>query len=337
MTRFHSYLMNKILWFALAFCIALTLNFLLPRLIPGNPVDVIVSEMTTGGALSSEAAKGVYTAYIAEFGLDKPMHEQFLRYMGNLARGDLGISFARSPARVQTLIAQALPWTIALQLPAILTGWTLGNLLGVLTAYRKGVLDRGVFPIFMFISSMPYYCLAIILLYLFAVHFTIFPVAGGYSFAMTPAPTWEFFRSAAEHYVLPFSSLVLIFIGGQSVGMRAMSIYELDADYVRYSRSLGVADNRIIAYIFRNAMLPQITGLALAIGSMVSGALITEIVFSYPGIGSLLFGSIRQNDYPVIQGITLLIMIGVLIANFLVDIAYGFIDPRIRARTIGER
>jgi peptide/nickel transport system permease protein len=119
--------------------------------------------------------------------------------------------------------------------------------------------------------------------------------------------------------------------------MRAMSIYELDADYVRYSRSLGVGDNRIIAYIFRNAMLPQITGLALAIGSMVSGALIAEIVFSYPGVGTLLFSAIRQNDYPVIQGVTLLIMIGVLTANFLVDVAYGFIDPRIRAKQVGER
>ncbi|MBI5303918.1 MAG: ABC transporter permease [Chloroflexi bacterium] len=337
MTRFQSYLLNKILWFMLAFCIALTLNFLLPRLIPGNPVDVIVGEMATGGTLSSETAQKVYAAYISEFGLDQPMWMQFLLYVRNLTRGDLGISFARSPSRVQDLIAQALPWTIALQLPAILVGWTLGNVLGVLVAYKGGWLDRGVFPTFMFISSMPYYCLSIILLYLFAVYWNIFPAAGGYSFALTPTWSWEFVRSVSEHYILPFGSLVLIFIGGQAIGMRAMSIYELDADYVRYSRSLGVADNRIIAYIFRNAMLPQVTGLALAIGSMVSGALITEVVFSYPGIGSLLFGSIRQNDYPVIQGITLLLMVAVLAANFLVDLAYGFIDPRIRARTSGER
>ena len=140
-----------------------------------------------------------------------------------------------------------------------------------------------------------------------------------------------------EHYWLPFFSLVIVFIGGQALGMRAMSIYELDADYVRFSHSLGVGDNRIITYIFRNAMLPQVTGLALSIGSLVSGALITEIVFGYPGIGTLLFTSIRQSDYPVIQGVTLLIMITVLIANFIVDVAYGFIDPRIRAHAAGER
>jgi len=139
-----------------------------------------------------------------------------------------------------------------------------------------------------------------------------------------------------NHYWLPFLSLVVIFIGGQAVGMRAMSIYELDADYVRYSRGMGVSDNRITSYIFRNAMLPQVTGLALAIGGLVSGALITEIVFGYPGIGTLLFSSIRTSDYPVIQGITLLVMVGVLTANFIVDITYGFIDPRIRATQTGE-
>jgi peptide/nickel transport system permease protein len=184
---------------------------------------------------------------------------------------------------------------------------------------------------------MPYYCLSIILLYLFAVYWPIFPAGGGYGYTVTPGPTWTFISSAIHHYWLPFLSLVMVFVGGQAIGMRAMSIYELDADYVRYSRSLGVEDNRIIRYIFRNAMLPQVTGLALSIGGLVSGALITEIVFGYPGIGQLLFTSIRQTDYPVIQGVTLLIMLTVLSANFLVDIAYGFIDPRIRASQSGDR
>jgi peptide/nickel transport system permease protein len=249
----------------------------------------------------------------------------------------MGISFARSPARVQNLIAQSLPWSVALQLPAILIGWFLGNSLGVLAAYKKGVLDRTMFPSFLFVSSMPYYCLAIILLYLLAVYWPLFPAGRGYAPTVTPGPTWTFINSAIQHYWLPFLSLVLVFVGGQAIGMRAMSIYELDADYVRFSRSLGVEDNRIIRYIFRNAMLPQVTGLALAIGSLVSGALITEIVFGYPGIGLLLFTSIRQSDYPVIQGVTLLIMMTVLAANFLVDIAYGFIDPRIRAKASGDR
>ena len=337
MTRFRLYILNKLLWFFVAFVVAMVFNFLLPRLIPGNPVDVIVSQMASGGSISGEALQKIHAAYIAQFGLDKPLLVQFFIYVGNLFKGDLGVSFARSPARVQDLIRGALPWTIALQLPAILVGWIVGNGLGVLTAYRKGWMDKLLFPVSLFISSMPFYCLSIILLYLLAVHWTIFPVGGGYGYDMRPAMNMTFFQSAAEHYVLPFLSLVLVFIGGQAVGMRAMSIYELDADYVRYSRSLGVEDNRVIGFIFRNAMLPQVTGLALSIGTMVSGALITEVVFSYPGIGTLLFSSIRQNDYPVVQGITLLIMMAVLLANFLVDLAYGFIDPRIRASESGER
>ncbi len=337
MTKFQRYLVNKITWFLAAFALALVFNFLLIRLIPGNPVDTMVARMLAGGGVSGEAMQRMYKAYMAEFGLDKPLWMQFLIYLGNLARGDLGASFRQYPARVSTLIAQALPWTIALQLPAILIGWIGGNVLGALAAYKNGWLDRGLFPVSLFISCMPYYCLSIILVYLFAVHWRIFPASGGYGFDMNPNWSWAFIRSALEHYILPFVSLVLIFTGTQAVGMRAMCIYELDADYVRFARGLGVKDRKIVGYIFRNGMLPQITGLALSIGGMMSGALITEIVFSYPGIGFLLFGAIRNEDYPVVQAITLLIMIAVLVANFVVEIAYGIIDPRIRAAAAGER
>ncbi len=337
MSKFQRYLLGKVSWFLIAFAVALLFNFLLIRLIPGNPVDMMVARMSSSGTATGEAMQKMYAAYMAEFGLDKPIYIQFLIYLRNLAKGDLGASFNQYPTPVLTLIMQALPWTIALQLPAILIGWFVGNSLGVLSAYKKGWLDRGIFPVALFISSMPYYCLSIILLYLFAVVWKIFPASGGYGYDLQPSLSWAFIQSALQHYALPFASLTLIFIGGQAIGMRAMSIYELDADYVRFSRSLGVKDDRIIGYIFRNGMLPQVTGLALSIGTMVSGALITEIVFSYPGIGTLLFRSIRTEDYTVVQGITLLIMIAVLLANFLVDIAYGFIDPRIRASAAGER
>jgi peptide/nickel transport system permease protein len=238
---------------------------------------------------------------------------------------------------VSALIAQALPWSIALQLPAIIVGWTLGNLLGAVAAYRGGWFDRGAFLGSLFISSMPYYCLAILLVFGLAVAVPLFPASGGYSFANTPELSLDFALDALQHYWLPFLSLVIIFIGGQAVGMRSMAIYELNSDYVNYGRSLGMGDGRIIGYIFRNAALPQVTGLAISLGTLVGGALITEIVFSYPGIGSLLFTAIRQNDYPVISGITLLIAVAVLAANFLVEIAYGFIDPRIRAAQTGDR
>ena len=334
MTQFQRYILKKCGWFVAAFLVALVLNFYLPRLIPGNPVDAIVSQMAQGGA-DAASMEAIYSTYIEEFGLDEPLALQFFTYVGNVLQGDLGTSFALYPADVRGMIADALPWTIALQLPAILIGWLLGNALGAIAAYKGGWFDRGGFLASLFLSSMPYYAFAILLLYLVAVRWDVLPAAGGYSFGTQPSFSWSFISNAAEHYVLPFLSLVLIFIGGQAIGMRSMAIYELGADYVDFSRGLGIPDARITRYIFRNAMLPQITGLALSIGSLVGGALITEVVFSYPGIGSLLFTAIRQNDYPVIQGITLLIMAAVLLANFLVDIAYGVIDPRIRSAQTG--
>lgn len=335
MSRFQRYVLTKAGWFLVAFAAALILNFYLPRMIPGNPVDALVAQMARGGA-DVQAMQQVYNTYIKEFGLDKPSIVQFGTYLQNLLHGNLGTSFALYPTSVNKLIADALPWSIALQLPAILIGWILGNILGAIAAYRGGWFDWGGFVGSLFLSSMPYYCLAILLLYGFAVRFQVFPPGSGYSSNRAPNWSWGFFGDALQHYWLPFLSLVIIFVGGQAIGMRSMAIYELGSDYVGYSKGLGISDNRIVRYIFRNAMLPQVTGLALSIGSLVGGALITEIVFSYPGIGSLLFDSIRQNDYPVIQGITLLIMVAVLVANFLVDIAYGFIDPRIRTVQTGS-
>lgn len=330
MKPFQRYLLNKALWYLVAFVAATALNFFLPRLVPGNPVDAIVSQMARGGGVSGEALQRVYDTYITEFGLDKSPPEQFLAYLGNLLRGDLGTSLGNYPLSVNSLIGSALPWTLALQLPTILLGWILGNVLGVLAAYKGGWVDRGAFLGSLAFSSIPYYGLAILLLYVFAVALPWFPTGGAYGFASSPAWNWGFIVDAARHYVLPFLSLLLVVIGGQAIGMRSMAIYELGADYVGYERSLGLGETRIVRGIFRNAVLPQITGLALSIGALAGGALITEIVFSYPGLGSVLFNAIRQNDYPVIQGVTMLITVAVLVANFLVDLTYGLIDPRIR-------
>ena len=335
MSSFQRYLLRKLLWFLAAALAALTLNFFLPRLIPGNPVDAIVAQMSQNGQADSASMQRIYVTYMEEFGLNDSQLQQFLNYLSKVARGDLGTSFALYPAPVSGIIGDALPWTIALQLPAILVGWILGNVFGAIAAYRGGWFDRGGFVASLIASSIPYYCFAILLVYGVAVKLEWLPARGGYSFGMWPNWSWAFFNDALNHYWLPFLSLVIVFIGGQAIGMRSMAIYELGSDYVDYSRGLGVPDTKIVRYIFRNAMLPQVTGLALSIGSLVGGALITEAVFSYPGIGSLLFTAIRQNDYPVIQGITLLIMVAVLAANFIVDILYGVIDPRIRASQTG--
>jgi peptide/nickel transport system permease protein len=330
------YLTNKTVWYLGALVVAVVLNFLLPRLIPGNPVDVLVSKMGQGG-LSSEAQQRTYEAFMREFGLDKPIWDQFLLYISGVFHGNFGASFSFYPTPVSSLIAQSVPYTLALQLPAIVLGWIIGNVLGAIAAYKGGGWDKSVFTTALLFNSTPYYCLSIILLYVFGVVLGWFPVGGAYSLGLSPEWSWEFFSDALTYWWLPFASLVLINIGGQAVGMRSMAIYELGSDYVNYSRSLGIGDRKMTGYIFRNAMLPQITGLALSIGTMVGGALITELVFSYPGMGSLLFGAISSSDYPVIQAVTLIITVAVLVANYLVEILYGFIDPRIRASKSGEK
>lgn len=335
MKPFMRYSLKRFGWYLLTFFFALFLNFYLPRLVPGNPVNGIVAQMANAG-VGSEALQQMYSTFMQEFGLDQPVWMQFFNYVKLLFQGNLGTSFSQYPTPVTEIIGSALIWTLMLQIPALLFGWVIGNVLGAVAAYRKGIFDSTIFPVTLFFNSIPQYALAILLLYIFGVIMGILPVGGGYSQALLPALSWTFISSALSHYVLPFASIVLVVIGGQAIGMRSMSIYELNADYVLYSRSLGIKKNKIVQYVFRNAMLPQITGLATTLGLMIGGALVTEMVFSYPGLGTYLFSAIRQSDYPLIQGCTLIITVGVLAANFLMDLTYGMIDPRIKAAQLEE-
>jgi len=335
LNAYTKYFVKKSVWYLITFIIAIGLNFILPRLVQGNPISVIVAQMTQG-MTDSDTIKKVYETFTKEFGIDKPLGTQFLIYVKNLFTGNLGTSFGLYPKKVTDILASAIPWTLALQLPAILTGWILGNILGAVAAYKKGVFDKALFPIALFVNSIPFFTLAIIMLYLFALNLKWFPLSGGYDFQMIPQLSWDFIASVLRHHTLPFLSIVLVTIGGQAIGMREMSIYELNADYVLYSKLLGIRDRTIAKYVFKNAMLPQITGLALSIGTMVGGSLICEIVFSYPGIGTWLFTAIRQLDYPLISGCTLLIAFTVLLANFTIEIIYGIVDPRIKAAQMEE-
>lgn len=335
MKRFAKYVLRRFGWYLLTFFFALLLNFYLPRLVPGDPISQIVSQIASGG-IESETMRRLYDTYVREFGLDRPVLVQFLNYIAMLFRGDLGTSFSQYPSPVVKVLGQAVLWSLALQLPALLVGWLVGNLLGAVAAYRKGVFDHTVFPISLFLNSIPHYALGILLLYFLAVVLNLFPVAGGYDQALSMTFSAAFVGSALYHYILPFLSIVLVTVGGQAIGMREMSVYELNSDYVLYCRSLGIGNWRIVGYVFRNSVLPQITGFATSLGMVVGGSLVTEVVFSYPGVGMELFTAIRQADYPLIQGCTLLITLGVLGANFLMDLTYGLIDPRIRAAEMGE-
>jgi peptide/nickel transport system permease protein len=317
-------------WFLITLVCAFVLNFILPRLMPGDPVAVITARAVQG-MQSRAGIQEVYNQYAELFGTNKPMLEQFFLYVRNVIRGDFGTSLSQYPRSVADILNSSIWWTIALQFPAIIVGWLIGNTLGALAAYLKGGFDKVLMPVSIFVSNLPAFGMAIILLVIFGVGLKWFPTSGGYGFDLIPNFSYAFIWSVIVHYQLPFWSVVLIAIGGQAIGMRSMAIYELNADYVKYSRFMGIKDRKIIGYVFRNAMLPQITGLALAIGTMVSGALVAEIIFSYPGLGSTILTAVRGQDYPLISATTLIVTLMLLSANFLIEILYGFIDPRIKA------
>ncbi len=330
MKGYRKYFLTKLLWLFITAAFAFILNFTLPRMMPGDPIAAIVARLAQGMS-NSTGMKAVYEQYAASFGIDRPIIEQFFLYVKNAFSGDFGTSFSQFPRPVSEILKASMLWTVALQFPAIIVGWLIGNTLGALAAYVRKGFDKILLPVSIFVSNLPAFGMAVILLVIFSVKLKWFPTSGGYGFDLLPDFSWQFIWSVIVHYQLPFWSIVLIAIGGQAIGMRSMSIYELNADYVKYSRFLGIKDRKIIGYVFRNAMLPQITGLALAIGTMVGGALIAEIIFSYPGLGTTLLSAIMGQDYPLISAITLIITIMVLGANFIIEIIYGLIDPRIKA------
>lgn len=330
MKGYKKYYTQKIVWYLITLIFAVALNFVLPRLMPGDPVSAIAGQAAEG-MTDAQAIKKVYDEYIEKFGVNQPMPVQFVKWLKGAVHGDFGVSFSQYPRTVADIIKSSVGWTLALQLPAILLGWLLGNVLGAVAAYIKGVFDKVILPAFLFISNVPAFGMAVILLTIFGVTLGWAPTSGAYGYDLIPNMSWTFVKSVFAHYQLPFWAIVLTTIGGQAIGMRSMSIYELNADYVKYSRFLGIKDRKIVGYVFRNAMLPQITGLAMSLGTMMGGALVSEIIFSYPGIGTTMMSAIKGNDYPLLSACTLIITVMVLVANLLVEIIYGVIDPRIKA------
>ena len=257
---------------------------------------------------------------------------QFFVYIKNVFKGDLGLSYSQYPKPVTEIIKESLPWTLAIQAPTIILGWIVGNLLGAFAAYKRGIFDKVFFPCAMFLNGVPFFVFGMLLVALFSITLGWFPAMGAYSPDIPELQfNWNCIKSVGFYYILPFFSVFPILLSGQATGMRSMSIYELGTDYMKYAKWLGLREGKIISYVFRNAMLPQLTGLAQSLGAMVGGALITEMIFSYPGLGMAMLTAIQQNDYATIQGCTLMISTCVLVANFAVDVLIAVFDPRVKA------
>ena len=327
----RQYFGRKVLIYVLTFFLAVSIDWLIPRFMPGNPVEGMIARAN----LKAESAKMIYSYYMQAFGLDVPIWRQYLNFWVAIFHGDFGTSIWLFPEPVIRVIKDAVPFDILLLLPAILVSWYTGNHFGAFAARSKW-LDNTILPIGYILTATPYMWLGILLAWALGIVIHIFPFSGAYSYSMMPTWSWSFVGSLAIHWVLPFLSLFLVMFGGWAIGMRNMIIYELEADYSHYLEALGAPRKLVRKYAFNNAVLPQITGLALQLGTIVSGALVTEIVFSYPGIGWLILQAIQNEDYFLLQGCFLFIIIGVLLANFAIDIVYVLVDPRTRTGMQGQ-
>jgi len=319
------YLTRKMITYVLAFFVGVTLDWGIPRLMPGDPIQAMLSKFS----LQSASYTAQYDAFAKTFGTNLPLWQQYLNYWKGLFTGNLGLSVWAPPAKVTSLVFGALPYTLALLIPAIVLSYFVGNRLGAAAARRKW-LDNSVLPIGYIFQAMPYAWLALIVPYLFGVVWHIFPTSKPYAQGLLPAWDWTFISSLLYHWFLPFLTLFIVSLGGWAIGMRNLVIYELENDSSRYMRALGAKERVVRRYAYRNASLPQLSGLALALGVVVGGNIVTEIAFQYPGLGQLIFNAVTNNDYFLLQGIFIFIVIGVLIANFVIDLVYVAVDPRTR-------
>ncbi len=322
---------RRFLFLLLTYIVATTIVFILPRAIPGNPLSQLLSNLSRVAQANPESIRAAERVLLEEFGTDKPVIVQYVNFISKALRGDLGVSITYYPRKVIDLIVPVIPWTLILLLPATLTAWWLGNRLGAIAGYKRNTwVDKWVLTSSMILSQIPYYWLGMIFIYLFGVKLGWLPVQGAYSQGTIPSFSLSFVIDVLKHYIMPFASIVLSAMGGWAIGMRVMIVYELGSDYALFSEYLGMEDKRIFKYAYRNSLLPQITGLALSLGGALGGALITEIVFNYPGTGYLLFKGLTTLDYPMIQGIFVILIASIYLANFVVDFMYALIDPRIR-------
>jgi peptide/nickel transport system permease protein len=310
---------------------AATLNFFLPRLATGQ--DPVRSRLGTVAAQGGSVTgiEELVATYQKKFGLDQPIMLQYVRYLSDYARFDLGYSLSSYPARVIDLIARALPWTICLLMVSTMMAFALGTLAGALLGWARSPSWLGhLFMPFLTLSAIPYYLLGLILIYFLAFQNPIFPLSGGYTVGGEPSWTWSFVRDAVRHSILPALSIVLAQIGFWALGMRGMMVMTEGEDYMTYAEAKGLPSRTIFfRYAIRTALLPQTTSLALALGGIVSQAVLVEVVFGYPGIGTLLYNAIKGFDYFLIYGIVFLVIVTIGLTTLILDLTYPLLDPRI--------
>ena len=322
------FIVRRVIFYLVAAWVALTINFFIPRAMPGNAVESVMSKFPN-------LQPSAYKALQALLGVGHPgsLWDQYWAYLSNVFHLNFGTDVTNYPASVASLLAQTIPWTITLVGTATVIAFLAGTVLGVVAGWRHGGwLDR-VLPGLMFFQAVPYFFLALILLELLAVRGHLLPVGQGYSGGLVPGWHWDFVSSAIYHSLLPAFTIVIASVAGWMLHMRNVMITTIGEDYMLAAQAKGLSNRRVMfSYAARNALLPQLQGFGLAVGFVVSGAIVMEIVFSYPGIGLLLLNAVTSNDFPLMQAIFLVITFAVLLANLIVDMIIVAVDPRARAR-----
>ncbi|HEX6527955.1 MAG TPA: ABC transporter permease [Streptosporangiaceae bacterium] len=321
-------LARRIGLYIVAAVVAITLDFFIPRLMPGNAVSAVLAKLQ-GTQVTPAALKALET----EYGLNHQgsAWDQYVKYWGDLLHGNLGVSTNQFPSSVASVVSSGLFWTVGMVGLATLISFALGTLLGILVAWRRGSWLDNLLPAMTFFQAAPYFFIAILLIAGFATGLHWFPALNGYDQTLvTPGLSWSYIANVLDHAVLPALTIVLASAAGWIVGMRNVMVTTMDEDYVLVAQAKGLPKRRVIAYAARNAILPSVTGFSLAVGFVVSGALLTEIVFSYPGIGFILQQAVLNRDFPVLQGVFLIITFAVLAANLIADLVYVLLDPRTR-------
>ena len=323
------HLLRRALVLLLTLWTAVTLNFLIPRFMPGNPAQAMLAKFHGKGALNPEALHSIEVMLGVS---NENLVQQYLQYWQNVIHFNFGVSYTYFPYSVAYVIGQSLPWTLALVGVTAILSFALGTLFGVWSAWRQGTtLDSITTSLFTFTSAFPYFWFALLVIYFFGYTWSMFPLSGGFSGSIAPGLSWTFIGNAVYHSILPAFTILVSSIGGWQLGMRNNMISILSEDYIVLAQARGLPKHLIaVHYAARNAILPNLTGFAMSLGFIVGGAVLTEVVFGYPGMGSLLFNAVSNEDYPLMQGIFLIIVVCVVLANFIADIMSVFIDPRIR-------
>jgi peptide/nickel transport system permease protein len=320
--------------FLLIVWLAASLNFFLPRLSGQDPVRTKLLQQAALGGYVQAGIDEMTREYERRFGLDKPLWRQYLTYLEGVLQLDFNYSIANYPRTVRDLIADALPWTIGLLGTTTLLSFAIGTLLGALFAWpRAPRWMLWLMPPLWALHAIPFFLLGLILTYLLAFQVPLLPIFGGYSAGVTPALSWSFAWDVFQHTLLPALSIILVSTGGWALGMRGMMVTTMGEDFVVFAEAKGLrAPTVFMRYCARNAILPQVTALALALGQILSGAVLVEVIFGYPGIGTLLYQAIRENDHFVIQGIVFMVIVVLGFTTFVLDVIYPLLDPRISYR-----